>query len=130
MRLVSAMTSPVPRSVTIRKPEPVTAPLTSADVTAMSFVAATRYTHDFCRTRRSTTPIGSAPPSRYELARPASPALPMTPSYPPKWGTPSADSTVGGTRVKGALADATCVDAASIAMLPHATRAPHGSAPR
>ena len=42
MRLVSAMTSPVPRSVTIRKPEPVTAPLTSADVTAISSVAATR----------------------------------------------------------------------------------------
>ncbi len=41
------MTSPVRRSVTIRKPEPVTAPLTSRDVTATSGVAANTYTHDF-----------------------------------------------------------------------------------
>ena len=40
LRLVSAITSPVTRSVTMRKPEPVTAPFTRAEATATSAVAA------------------------------------------------------------------------------------------
>ena len=79
MRLVSAITSPVRRSVTIRKPEPVSAMFASRQVTAISGVAANTYTHDFCRILRRTMPSGSEPPS---VKSPDSPAIPVVATMP------------------------------------------------